>query len=367
MKGIVVEINKNDAVILADNGLFTKVKNQNYSVGQAIQIQESKKTYSKLAAGAASMAAAFAVCTIGAYAWFTPTDYVSLDVNPSVEYSLNTFDRILDARGVNDDGKEILKDLDLKNMKIENAVKETLNKLMADGYLTDDPDGGVVITTSNDKKGDAEKLAAELEQKVQAYLDDQEDITANVEAEAVAPERVEEAKEMGVTPGKLNLVEKLQASTTGAIHMEEWLTKPVKEINKAIKDNRKAGKHNEEEIGKPDQEDAVTEGGMELNRKPEKQDKERKNGKGKTDDEDAAATTSGVVINDQNAQEDNDLDNDKEDRISDEKTDKQKNDEKDEQKADQKTDKNKPDNGKSKDDSHQGGGNSSGKDNDQND
>lgn len=366
MKGIVVEINKNDAVILADNGLFTKVKNHNYSVGQAIQIQESKKTYSKLAAGAVSMAAAFALCTIGAYAWFTPTDYVSLDVNPSVEYSLNTFDRILAVKGVNDDGKEILQELDLKNMKIENAVKETLNRLMADGYLTDDPNGGVVITTSNDKKGDAEKLAAELEQEVQDYLDGQEGITAKVDAEAVAPKRVEEAKEMGVTPGKLNLVEKLLASTTGAIHMEEWLNKPVKEINKAIKENRKAGKHNEEAIEEPDREDAVTKGGMDLNRKPEKQDKGRKNGKEKKDDEDAAAT-GGVVINDQNEQEDNDLDNDKEDRISDENINKQKNEEKDEKKADQKTDKNKPDNGKPKDDNRQGGGNSSGDDDDQND
>ncbi len=313
MKGIIVEINNNDAIILTNDGLFEKVKNHNYTVGQAITIQESRKTYSKLIAGAASMAAAFAVCTIGAYAWFTPTDYVSLDVNPSLEYSLNTFDRILEVEGVTDDGEELLDGLDLKNMKIQEAVKETLDKLIADGYLTDDPNGGVVITTSNDKRGDAEQLAAELEKEVQTYLDEQDGITAKVDAEAVAPERVEEAKELGVTPGKLNLVEKLQESTTETIHAEEWLAKPVKEINKAIKENRKAEKDSGKSIDKDDQEEAVTEDGIELNGKPEKKDKERPNGKEKTDDRDGA-TSGGVRWNDQGTMEDNDRSSEKIDR-----------------------------------------------------
>jgi hypothetical protein len=41
------------------------------------------------------MAAALALFTTGHNAYYTPTDYVSMDVNPSVEYSVNRFDRIL--------------------------------------------------------------------------------------------------------------------------------------------------------------------------------------------------------------------------------------------------------------------------------
>ncbi|HVI42480.1 MAG TPA: anti-sigma factor domain-containing protein, partial [Anaerovoracaceae bacterium] len=118
MKGIVVENNNKDAVILTDDGLFSKVKNNKYEVGQTIDIKENKRTGSKLIAGAASMVAALAVCTVGAFAYYTPTDYVSLDVNPSVEYSVNVFDRILDVKAVNDDGEEILSSLDLNNMTI---------------------------------------------------------------------------------------------------------------------------------------------------------------------------------------------------------------------------------------------------------
>jgi len=309
------------------------------------------------------MAAAFAVCTIGAYAWFTPTDYVSLDVNPSVEYSLNMFDRILEVKGVNDDGDELMDSLDLKNMTIEDAVKETLDKLMADGYLTDDPNGGIVITTSNDEMGDAKRLAVELEKKIQTYLDEQEGVTAKVDAEAVTQARVEEARELGVTPGKLNLVEKLQATTSEAINVEEWLTKPVKEINKAIKENRKAGKANRESIDSDDQEDTVTENGIDFNGKPEKKDKEHPNGKGTTDDRDKA-TNGQVLNNDQNTTEASGRDNEKVDRSSDQKINQQKTDE---DETDRKTDETSNGNGKPpKNGGHQNNGTSSDQE-DQND
>jgi hypothetical protein len=121
-------------------------------------------------------------------------------------------------------------------------VKETLERLIADGYLKDDPDSGVVITTSNDDMEEAEQLAAELKQEVKTYLDEQEGFAAEVDAEAVGLDRVEEREKLGVTPGKLKLVEKLQESTNGAISEGMAWAMPVKEINKAIKENRRLEK-----------------------------------------------------------------------------------------------------------------------------
>lgn len=65
---------------------------------------------------------------------------------------------------------------------------------------------------------------------------------------------VAEARELGVTPGKLNLVEKLQASATDIedINVEEWLTKSVKEIMKETKANRQAKKT--QLVGEPETE-----------------------------------------------------------------------------------------------------------------
>lgn len=242
MKGIVVEINNKDAVILTEEGLFAKVRNESYRIGQTVEGKTARKTVSKLFAAVASAAAAFAICTIGAFAYFTPTDYISMDVNPSVEYSANMFDRVLEAKAANDDGEKILSDLHLNNMSVENAVKATLEELISNGYLADDPYNKVMITTSNKKAGKAEHLASKLQQEIRAYFDSRKDVVAEVEAEAVQPEKVQEAKELGVTAGKLKLVEKLQSSTNEAIDREEWLTMTVKELNKAIKENRKAAK-----------------------------------------------------------------------------------------------------------------------------
>ncbi|MGI6727902.1 MAG: anti-sigma-I factor RsgI family protein [Anaerovoracaceae bacterium] len=248
MKGIVLEIKNNDAIILSDNGIISKITNHDYKIGEVIIMKENRRSRSKFIAWAASIAAALAVFTIGAFAYNTPSGYVSLDVNPSIEYSINMFDRVLEVKAVNEDAEEILASLELKNMSISKAIEETVAMLIEEDYITDDQDGGVIITTSGTDTKKAEVLAEKLKERIQTYVDE-EDKNAQVEAQAVGKERVDEAKTLGVTPGKLNLVQKLIKSSDNPdeINIEQWLDKPVKEINKTIKENRKALKENKDE------------------------------------------------------------------------------------------------------------------------
>lgn len=255
MKGIVIEINNDQAAVLSDNGAVVRIKNKNYKTGQVVKMKENKMNFIKKAG---SIAAVLAITAAGSFAYAAPATYVSLDVNPSIEYAVNTFGRVLSVKAVNDDGEVITTELDVKNVNISKAVKVTIDKLREGGYITDDEDAGIVITISakNDEK--AEELAEELEEETKEYVEEIGE-TAEVEAEAVGKERVEEARTLGVTPGKLNLVQKLVKSTEGIegaeeIDMEEWLDKSVKEINKAIKENRKQLKEAAKEV-----EDAVEE------------------------------------------------------------------------------------------------------------
>ena len=207
----------------------------------------------------AGMAAACAVCVIGsavvgAYAYFTPASYVSLDVNPSIEYSLNTFDRVLSVKGVNDDGKIILEQIELtslKNKAIEQAVRETINAIAEQGYFLKDSEGGVVIAVSGNQPAKSEKLSAQLKAAVKRAAEE-EALDVEVESMAVGEARVQEAKRLGVTPGKLNLVEKLKESAQNAddIDIEEWLNKSVKDIMKETKANKALSKPKESDDGK---------------------------------------------------------------------------------------------------------------------
>ena len=244
MKGIVMEISRSEAVVLSDDGIFTKVRNKNYSVGQVIIYKQTKK--SKILAFACAAAAAL-VITCGGFAYYTPTTYVSLDVNPSIAFSLNTFNRVLDVQPVDDDAKPIVGELHLKNRTIDEAMQQTINDLIDKGYITEDENGGVIIAISNKNDTVAQKLADRLQEKVQNTINEQGKV-ADVEAEAVGKDRVQEAEALGVTPGKLNLVQKLKESSGNPdeINTQDWLNKPVKDINKAINENKEAAKTNKD-------------------------------------------------------------------------------------------------------------------------
>jgi hypothetical protein len=176
----------------------------------------------------------------GAAAYYIPAAYVSLDVNPAIEYSVYVFGRVLSVKGVNDDGTEIICKIALKNLKsrsIEDAVSLTVAEIAQSGYL-DGEGAGIVIAASAPNMKKADKLAQSLENAANAACE-KNSREADVNAEAVGKAIVQEAKELGVTPGKLHLVEKmiLSAGEDENLDKNEWLSKSVKEIMAEIKHN----------------------------------------------------------------------------------------------------------------------------------
>lgn len=245
MKALVVEIRDSLAAVLTDDGSMYRIENKNYTAGQVIEMKKQlPRKLRKMAAWVAAAAAVLLVCGTGAWAYYTPYSYVSLDVNPSIEFSLNRFNIVLSAKGVNSDGEEILSGLhtgSLKHMHIQEAIKLTVQQISDEGYFDGETGGGIVVAASAENEAKSEELAGQLQDTIEE-TDTQNGDTVEVEAVSVGLARVQEARELGVTPGKLNLVEKLQASANdpASIDIQLWLEKPVKEIMKAIKENRKA-------------------------------------------------------------------------------------------------------------------------------
>ena len=253
MKGVVVEINNHTAAILSDEGCVVKTRNNNYQIGQEVEISMKKQhNFKKVLAFASSAACILVMFGISAYAYYTPYTYVSLDVNPSIEYSVNRFDRVLSVTGVNDDGTEIINNLELDNLEnksIEDAISLTVDEISDAGYL-DSNVGGVAITTSSDDMESAGELAETLETVVNNSVEDNNH-EATVIAQAVGSNRVAEARELGVTPGKLNLVEKMleNAENADTISKEEWLHKSVKDIMAKTKEYKEMNREKEKNEG----------------------------------------------------------------------------------------------------------------------
>jgi hypothetical protein len=366
MKAVIVEIKDSVAAVLSEDGIVSKIRNKNYSIGQEIIIKNNSK-YIKLAASAA---AALILFVTPAWAYLTPYSYVSLDINPSFEFSVNRFDRVLEVRAVNGDGEKVVENIgvsELKNKEINEAVKHVLVELKEQGYIIEGEEGGVIIAASsktqektnelasslktsiqeevavkvlkaegqdkveqnkektedkaekeeqkivekaeqpsilNEQSGteikeepdktredekikesketkeavenkeeskevkeeskeikEAEKKAAKEEKKVikeevkaakeakEEKKEDKHKSKFSVEVIEVSQDEVDEAKEYNVTPGKFNLVKKLEEvyPDTLTFNSDEWFDKPVKEIMDAIEEYSKTGKDQKKE------------------------------------------------------------------------------------------------------------------------
>jgi len=182
----------------------------------------------------------------GGYAYAkTPVAYVSMDINPSVELAVNVFDKVVSVEAYNEDGKNILEGTNLVNAKVEDAVSTVISNAISEGYIKEDGSSAIEITTATDK----EKVAAELDETLKEAADEtlsDNNKEAKVETENVALARRDEARKLGITPGKLNLIQKLQ-ELDPAITVEDYKDSSVKDIQKKAKELRKDIKTDEDE------------------------------------------------------------------------------------------------------------------------
>lgn len=125
---------------------------------------------------------------IGITGWqvyFTQSFALTVDVNPSIEMTVNRFDRVISTKGFNQEGLEIISSVKVKHMNYVSAVDCLLEEEQASGYLEEE--GEVLIAVSCPKKEKAEQVVecidtmqAEKPQHVQVI---QPKKTAIVEAE----------------------------------------------------------------------------------------------------------------------------------------------------------------------------------------
>ncbi len=264
MKGIVVDIDGKKAAAMTDDGDFVMLPEGTYEIGQEVEIpaqaaedewqavdnrkssaarRADKGSRSRALRRIASIAAAFAVvfAGIGTYAYASPYGVVSLDVNPSIEYTINRFDRVLSAESVGDSAAESIDLSGLKNKKIDAAVSQTLGRLDEAEFLEGDRNYVVMAASTKSESHTAEvtsrmdSIVAEFNEQraLKAGADHAADISEiKALSVSVSEEEAERARTLDTTPGKLWLV---KAVRSGAEELDgddllEWLSLPVRQI-----------------------------------------------------------------------------------------------------------------------------------------
>lgn len=186
-------------------------------------------------------------CTVlssggGAYAYTTtPVTYVSMDINPSVELGVSIFNKVVSVEAYNEDGKKIIEDTNLRDYDIDNAIKKLVSNAISDGYIRGDGSSAIEITTSTDKEEVVKELGEILKEAADAALNKNK-VKAEVETGDAALARRDEARKLGMTPGKLNLIQRLQELDPN-INVEDYKDSSVKDIQEKTieleKDNKR--------------------------------------------------------------------------------------------------------------------------------
>lgn len=230
MKAVILDTDKNEATVMTEGGDIIGIKNNGYEIGQEIILRRRKKRASiNRITGIVAAAAAALVITggIGGYTYYTPYGTVSLDVNPSIEYTINRFDRVLEVNGINDDGEDILSGLDTKkliNTNIEAAIEDTIEQIDAEGYFSDEDGNYVVLAASTKEEAHTDTLLTSLEGNVKQRQ--------NVEPIAfkVTDAEITEAHSQGISPGKKMMVDRLEGVSDEKIDRGEWNRRSVRDI-----------------------------------------------------------------------------------------------------------------------------------------
>lgn len=142
-----------------------------------------------------------ALVAAGGWAWLTPTATISVDVNPSVELGINRFDRVVSARGVNDDGRALLSEVDVWGATYDEAVDRLLASSNVSTLLAEGGQAEVTVVDQGDSDQCARLLAG-----VEACASGHE----NTHCHGADEDDVSAAREVGLSYGKYRLLLEIQ-------------------------------------------------------------------------------------------------------------------------------------------------------------
>lgn len=95
------------------------------------QVFQYRQHRRRIAAGVLSLM----LVVFGTGIWFLPAASIGLDINPSLELTVNALDRVIALKGKNEDGLEVAKHLDVAGMRYDDAMQRILISEELSAYL----------------------------------------------------------------------------------------------------------------------------------------------------------------------------------------------------------------------------------------
>lgn len=240
-----MEITGNDLIVMRRDGKFDRVPRRGRSceIGEEIVYAEEKSRgwLRPSVAARSAMAAAVIFCIVLFASWGgklsgpSVVAYVSMDINPSVEMGIDKQENVLELRGLNDDGTQLIQGLEYEGKPLSSVTEALLEQ--AEGKVLARGEAEIVIASTVvdadaavEDTAIAEKVKEQVTKHIEAVHPEQ---TQSYQVAAfAAPQEVREAAEKnGVSTGKYTVY--LNAKNQGTdVTIDELKQKSVLTISK---------------------------------------------------------------------------------------------------------------------------------------
>jgi hypothetical protein len=242
-KGIVMEMTSSHLVVMTPQGVFEKIPRSGRTcrIGEEILFSFPRQRL-KLPPVSSALAAAVILCLV-VFAGFSGivgnhpvVAYVSMDINPSVEMGVDADQQVLELRGLNSDGTQLINDVKYKGEPIGKVTDLLLQQAEEQGYLSKGEADIVIASTlvKSKAKIDDATLAQEVKRQVAEHIQEKHaDQAKNYEVTTlVTPVEVrQQAEQSGVSAGKYAIY--LAAQNNGhPIPLQQFRQDSIHEIAK---------------------------------------------------------------------------------------------------------------------------------------
>lgn len=199
-KGVVLSWSKGKAVVLAADGSFVSVPTREVQVGSEIALGRKLPLW--------RLASAVLVLVIASSILFDnyAMAYVTIELDSSVELGVNWRNTVVSASGLNEDGAELLKNINVKGQGLTDA----LDKIASATSVAGNDSVAIVSVTG---KAKVEQLQTTAQTALEAALEKQGGIPPQVVGIMLPAALRQEAKDAGVSPGQYALA--LKAAEQG--------------------------------------------------------------------------------------------------------------------------------------------------------
>lgn len=150
-------------------------------------------------------AACLALCVGGAWLYLVPTVRIGVDINPSLELGVNRFDRVVSVKGLNDDGRLLAGQLDVRFDECTEAVEKILRNETVASLLAQDEVLSVTVVGERED-GQCQSVLAGVKACLQGHR--------NTHCAYMDEQQAQQARECGLSCGKYQAF--LEAQALGA-------------------------------------------------------------------------------------------------------------------------------------------------------